>query len=143
MIKENVTFTCGIADTDQTEQRTVTMAYCYATEIAYKELADEDITSIIQEIIAGVNENPQRLPDVKRRIFLILAAITAFYDAAGKEAPVTDSDLMLHATPTEMDTALAAILTMWAKFYHLPVGENTDKVPSGSSTENKEDGSKN
>jgi hypothetical protein len=142
MIKENVTFTCRVANNDQTEQRTVTMAYCYATEIAYKELADEDITSIIQEIIAGVNENPQRLPDIKRRIKLILAAITAFYDEAGKEAPVTDSDLMFHATPMEMDTALAIILTMWAKFYHLPVGEPTDKVPSDSPA-GSEDGSKN
>ena len=52
----------------------VTLGYCYATEIAYKDLSGEDITDIIQETIACVNAQPARMPDAKRSICLVLAS---------------------------------------------------------------------
>ena len=73
MIKENVTFTCRIDGTEETEQRTVTLGYCYATEIAYKDMAGENIADIIQETIACVNAQPARMPDTKRSIYLVVA----------------------------------------------------------------------
>ena len=63
----------------------VTLGYCYATEIAYKDMADEDIAAIIQDTIAAVNAKPARMPDTKRSIYLVMAAIVAYYESMKEE----------------------------------------------------------
>ena len=127
MIKQNVTFTCRIDGAEETEQRTVTLGYCYATEIAYKDLSGEDITAIIQETIAAVNAQPARMPDTKRSIDLVLAAAMAYYQSKDEDAPIKDTDLMNEATPSELGNALGTIINLWAKFYSIPAGEPEDK----------------
>ena len=131
MIKQNVTFTCRIDGTEETEQRTVTLGYCYATEIAYKDLSGEDITAIIQETIATVNAQPARMPDTKRSIYLVLAAVMAYYQSKGEDAPIKDTDLMNDTTPLELGNALGTIVTLWAKFYQIPAGEPEEKPTKG------------
>jgi hypothetical protein len=131
MIKENVTFTCRIDGTDKTEQRTVTLGYCFATEMAYKDLSDEDIAAIIQETIACVNAQPARMPDRKRSIYLVLAAVMAYYQGQNEDAPIKDTDLMNEATPIELGTALGTIINLWAKFYNIPKGEPAEKPAKG------------
>ena len=131
MFKENVTFTCRIDGTDKTEQRTVTLGYCYATEIIYKDLSDEDIANIIQETIGCINAQPARMPDTKRSIYLVLAAIMAYNQSINEEAPIKDTDLMNEATPLELGTALGTIINLWAKFYNIPKGEPADKPQKG------------
>ena len=105
----------------------VTLGYCYATEIAYKDLSGEDIAAIIQETFAAVNAKPVRMPDTKRSIYLVLAAIIAYYESVKKETPIKDIDIMSEATPLELGTALGTIITLWAKFYNIPAGEPEDK----------------
>lgn len=105
----------------------VTLGYCYATEIAYKDLSDEDIAAIIQETFAAVNAQPKRMPDAKRSIYLVLAAVMAYYESKGEDAPIKDTDLMNDTTPLELGTALGTIITLWAKFYNIPNGEPEDK----------------
>jgi hypothetical protein len=131
MIKENVTFTCRIDGTDNTEQRTVTLGYCFATEMAYKDLSGEDIAAIIQETIACVNAQPARMPDRKRSIYLVLAAVMAYYQGQNEDAPIKDTDLMNEATPIELGTALGTIINLWAKFYNIPKGEPAEKPAKG------------
>jgi hypothetical protein len=131
MIKENVTFTCRIDGTDKTEQRTVTLGYCFATEMAYKDLSDEDIAAIIQETIACVNAQPARMPDRKRSIYLVLAAVMAYYQGQNEDAPIKDTDLMNETTPIELGTALGTIINLWAKFYNIPTGEPAEKPQKG------------
>ena len=109
----------------------VNIAYCYATEIAYKDLSGEDIAAIIQEIVACVNAQPARMPDTKRSIFLVLAAIMAYYQSKDEEAPIKDTDLMNDTTPLELGTALGAIITLRAQFYSIPKGEPEDKPAKG------------
>ena len=109
----------------------VTLGYCYATEIAYKDLSGEDIAAIIQETIACVNAKPARMPDAKRSIYLVLAAIMSYYESIDESAPIKDTDLMNDTTPLELGTALGTIINLWAKFYNIPKGEPEDKPTKG------------
>lgn len=109
----------------------VTLGYCYATEIAYKDLSGEDIASIIQETIACVNAQPARMPDAKRSIYLVLAAVMAYYQSQDEDAPIKDTDLMNDTTPLELGKALGTIINLWAKFYHIPNGEPDEKPQKG------------
>ena len=121
MIHEEIT----IAD------KSVIVGYCYATEIAYKDLSGEDIADIIQETIAAVNAQPARMPDAKRSIYLVLAAVMAYYQSKEEDAPIRDTDLMNDTTPLELGTAFGTIINLWAKFYNIPKGEPTDKPAKG------------
>ena len=109
----------------------VILGYCYATEIAYKDLSGEDIADIIQETIAAVNAQPARMLDAKRSIYLVLAAVMAYYQSQEDDAPIKDSDLMNETTPFELGTALGTIINLRAKFYNIPKGEPADKPAKG------------
>ena len=109
----------------------VTLGYCYATEVAYKELSGEDIADIIQETITAVNAQPARMPDAKRSIHLVRAAGMAYYQSKDEDAPIKDTDLMNDCTPLELGTALGTIITLWAQFYHIPAGEPKEKPTKG------------
>ena len=106
----------------------VMMAYCYATEIAYKAMADEDMHDFIQKAIECINEKKD--PDSKRVIFAILASVNSYYesltDINERKSPVTDHDLMYNLTPKEMGAALGNILILRSQFYQLPKGEEGD-----------------
>ena len=116
----------------------VTLSYCYATEIAYKDLSGEDITTILQETLAAVNAEPPRMPDAKRSIHLVLAAVMAYYQSKEEEdAPIKDTDLMNDATPLELGTAIGAIITMRSQFYNIPNGEPEDKPAKGKGKKGK------
>lgn len=125
MNKQNVTFTCRIPGTDQTEQRTATMGYCYATEIAYKDLAGQDIADFLTEALPLIHDN--KMPDIKKSIYAILSCMIAYYESIGKDSPIKSTDLMNEATPLEIGTALATFLKLRGDFYHLPAGEPEDK----------------
>ena len=127
MNKQNVTFTCRIDGTDQTEQRTATMGYCYATEIAFKDLAGQDVSDFLTEALPLIRDN--KMPDIKNTIYAILSCMIAYYESVGKKSPVKDTDLMNEATPIEIGTAFATFLSLRANFYHLPAGEPEDKSP--------------
>ena len=45
----------------------VTVAYCYATEIAYKDLSGQDIADFMGEVGEAIAAN--KMPDVKKSIF--------------------------------------------------------------------------
>lgn len=118
MIQKEITL-CG---------KPVTLGYCFATEIAYKELADEDIHDYVQHVVDCSQQN--RDPDVKRTIMAIIACITAYYEK--EEVPVKDIDIMREATSTEYSTAILTILNLRQEFYHVPAGEPEDKAPKAS-----------
>ncbi len=113
----------------------VTMAYCYATEIAYKAMADEDMNDFIQEAIKCIKKKKD--PDNKRTIFAILASVNSYYesleDINERKSPVTDREMMYKLTPKEMGAALGTILILYSEFYQLPKGEEGDKNEEGES----------
>ena len=110
----------------------VTLAYCYATEIAYKEISGEEIVTIFQEIAQSFTEK-KKDPDMKRSIMLIAAAIMAYDQSKGanEEPQMKVNELMCNISPTEWILALTTILTMRAEFYGIPLGEPEDKPAKG------------
>ena len=101
----------------------VTLAYCYATEISYKMLSDEDLNDFVQEVIAALNAEPQRMPDIRKSVLLIIAAAMAYAESKGEKCAVADKDLMYHATPDELGTALGTVIALRMEFYHVPTDE--------------------
>ena len=114
----------------------VTLAYCYATEISYKLLSDEDINAFMQEVHECMNAEPQRMPDIKKTMFLILAATSAYYESKGEELPIDDKTLMYETTPEELGTALGVVLGLRGQFYAIPTGEPEDK-PDGKAAKKR------
>ena len=102
----------------------VTLAYCYATEIAYKDCSGEDILAFLTEALPLIQQ--QQMPDVKKTLFLIIASMLSYYEDDEK-LPVTDKDMMHEAAPGEIGTALGTIIALRAQFYHVPDGEPEDK----------------
>lgn len=103
----------------------VTVAYCYGTEIAYKELSDQDIADFMGEIGEALADN--KMPDVKKSIFLLIAAIISYYETKKEDAPITAAQIRTDATPLEMGAAIGAVLNLRSEFYALPEGEPKEK----------------
>jgi hypothetical protein len=107
----------------------VTLAYCYATELAYKDYTNEDITDFIPEIINSTQAG--QMPDTKKSIYLILSAIMAAAQSKDEEPAISDKELMFEASPEDMGNALASIIMLRLKFYNIPLGEPKDKPSKG------------
>ena len=103
----------------------VTLAYCYATEIGYKLLSDEDITAYMADAMEALKES--RMPDTRKTVYVVIAAINAYSEWKGEQPSISDRDLMYDATPMELGTALGTILQLRADFYNLPEGEPKDE----------------
>jgi hypothetical protein len=116
--------------------KAVTLAYCYATEISYKILSDEDINDFMQEVYECMNDDMQRMPDIRKTIFLILAAVSAYYESRGEELPIDDKALMYECKPEELGTALGVVLGLRGQFYAVPSGEPEDK-PNGKAAKKR------
>lgn len=103
----------------------VTLAYCYATEIGYKLLSDEDITAYMADAMEALKES--RMPDTRRTVYVVIAAINAYSEWKGEQPVISDRDLMYDATPLELGTALGTIIQLRADFYKVPEGEPKDE----------------
>ena len=107
----------------------VTLAYCYATEIAYKDMANEDISVFIQEIFTSSQKG--EMPDVKKAVYLILAAMMAYYESIKEKAPIEDIEIMSETTPVEFGTAIATVINLWKAFYNVPTSEKKPAKKTG------------
>lgn len=130
MKQKTITLTTVTPDGNETQVE-VGLAYCFATEIAYRDLSGEDLTDFMQEAAASISGDTPRMPDIKKSIYAILAAVMAYSQATGKEAPVKDTDLMNHVTPQELGLALGTVIGLRADFYHTPADEPEDKPDKG------------
>jgi len=105
----------------------VTLAYCNATQIAYKILSGEEIADFFQnDVFPAVKAKPPRMPDTKKTIFLTIAAARTYYDFVEQECPLTDKDLMYNAKANDLPDALGVILELYGKFYQTPAGDPED-----------------
>lgn len=103
----------------------VTLGYCYATEIAFQTLAEENIQTFLQAVVQAVDQ--KQMPDTRKSIFLILAAISSYYESKGEPLPIKDKDLMYNTDPQTLGIALGTVISLWAEFYKIPTGEPAPK----------------
>ena len=104
-MKKKETTLCG---------KTVTLGYCFATEIAFSKYTGKDVS----------NFNGENAEDV---LALILASLFSVSEGEKKDMPLTDSELMYEAKPNELIESLTAILTLRMEWYKLPQGEEPAK----------------
>ena len=107
----------------------VTLAYCYATEIAFKDLSDQDITDFMIEAIPQIQD--QKMPSAKKVTHLIVASMMSYYESKDEKMPIEVKDIMYQATAKEIGNALGVIIGLRAEFYHIPSGEPEDKPKDG------------
>lgn len=99
----------------------VMLAYCYATEISYKVLTNENIDVFMGEVGEAITK--ETMPDVKKSIMLILASMMSYYEFKDENAPITDKELMANTTPGELGNAIGVIVGLRHKFYYVPNDE--------------------
>ena len=122
MIKETTT----IAGID------VTLGYCFATELNYRNLADEEIADYFKKAFACIQEGKD--PDTDKSIRLVLASVHSYYDSIhqGKGDtvyPINERTLLFETAPDELMKAVITIVNLRNKFYKVPEGEPKDKEP--------------
>lgn len=90
--------------------REVTLAYCYATEIAFRKYT-------------GVSIDNFNAEDPEHVLYIILAAILAWCQANGTDTEVRDEDIIYRARPKELVDALTVIFDLRREWYEIPDGE--------------------
>lgn len=93
----------------------VTLAFCYATEIAFAEYTGESFHEYIRT--AGDKQ------DAKKMLYVIMAAIMAWAQYEQKDPVITDKQLLYEATPEQFTAAYVAVMELFASFYKLPLGD--------------------
>lgn len=122
MIKEETTI-AGIK---------VTLGYCFATELNYRNLADEEIADYFKKAFACIQENKD--PDTDKSIRLVLASAISYYDSIHTDSdkatyPINERTLIYETAPDELMKAVIIIVNLRNKFYKVPEGEPKDKEP--------------
>ena len=103
----------------------VMLGYCFATEILFNEMAGEEVGTFVKEAISQISDG--KMPDRKKSMILIQAAMEAYYESVGKKAPITEKDLKDSHHSDEFGTAIGTILGMYIKMNTSPAGESNEK----------------
>lgn len=104
--------------------KTVGVAYCYATEIAFYNFT-------------GVNIENFDAANPSHTVYLILAAIIAYYGGRKEKEPVTDEDILRRATPREIVDAVKVIMELFAGWHELPKADAEElKKETGDAEKN-------
>ena len=103
----------------------VMLGYCFATEILFNEMAGEEVGTFVKEAISQISEG--KMPDRKKSMILIQAAMEAYYESVGKKAPISEKDLKDSHHSDEFGTAIGTILGMYIKMNTSPAGESNEK----------------
>ena len=99
--------------------KTVTLAYCYATEIAFSDYTGQDINQFLASPISDY--------DPKNVLYAILSAALTYAQKMEQECTIKDTDLMYDAKPDELIEALTAVIQIHNEWYNVPEGEPKDK----------------
>ena len=103
----------------------VMLGYCFATEILFNEMAGEEVGTFVKEAISQISEG--KMPDRKKSMILIQAAMEAYYESVGKKAPISEKDLKDSHHSDEFGTAIGTILGMYIKMNTSPAGDSNEK----------------
>jgi len=99
------------------------VAYCIATEIAFHNFTGLSIDAMDYS-------NPEHV------VYLILSAISAYYQKEDKEAPIKDENLMYDAAPEEVVNAIKEIVALRAEFYKKMIGDKSEDTADDGKEKN-------
>jgi hypothetical protein len=115
--------------------KTVALAYCYATEIAFSDYTGQDINRFIASLMPDDDGNIPTT-DPKKVLYAILSAALTYAQHMEQECPIKDTDLMYSAKPGELIEAFTAVIQLRNEWYHVPEGDPKDKPAEGDDAKN-------
>lgn len=104
--------------------KTVSLAYCYATEIIFNDLTGEDINEFFKEVFLseGKPANPKKI------LYAILACAIAYAEGTTTtEGVLEDKTLMYEAKPDELIGAFKVVVELHNEWYKLPSSEKPEE----------------
>lgn len=107
----------------------VTLAYCYATEIAYKIFEGEEVSEFFKHVAQSFKDAKD--PDTQKTLHAIMAFMSAFYGEP-KDLPLTNSDMMRDLKPSEFAEAIMTMGQLREEFYFIPKDEPKEKQDGDS-----------
>lgn len=103
----------------------VKVGFCAAASIAFYNYTDGvSVTQYLRELHEGRD-------DPSKALYLIMAAIFAYYNDSEEELPVIDRELTYDMTFQETTEALKTVLELCNEYYTLPPGKADDKTDDG------------
>jgi hypothetical protein len=115
--------------------KTVALAYCYATEIAFSDYTGQDINRFIASLMPDDDGNIPTT-DPKKVLYAILSAALAYAQNMEQECPIKDTDLMYEAKPADLVLALATVFELRKQWYEIPDGDTTEKAEEEDKAKN-------
>ena len=112
----------------------VTLGYCFAASIEYRNKTDEEMVDYANHVIESYRKKSD--PNEEKTIQAILACMKAYYEANDQEMPITEKEMKNGLDPVEMVVAAYTIVSMRQEFYHAPKGEPEDKPQEGADSKN-------
>ena len=93
--------------------KSVTVGMCWGTILSFYNLTGTNIEELdIKHLTPS---------DVT---YLLLAAITSYYQSRDEEPPIRDTDLLYNAKPKELVEATIAAVSLYCEFYSVPKAES-------------------
>ena len=111
----------------------VWLAYCYATELAFYNLADIDINDFFVNFFSPNNEGDEQKRKEKeyikrkRIMFAIVAAAYAYSKSIDKDAEPDENIVMFDAKPNEITDAFSCVIELRNEWYKLPSDDKPKK----------------
>ena len=102
--------------------REVTLAYCYATEIAFRKYTGVSIDKFDAQ-------NPEHI------LYMIISSIISWSQSRGEEPAIKADELMYNAKPQEFIDTLTEIFKLRAEWYDVPPGEPEDETDDKQGSE--------
>jgi hypothetical protein len=99
----------------------VSLAYCYATEIGFTDIADTGIENID-------TANPKHI------LALIMSAILAYYEGKKQDCPIESNALMYESDPSEITAAFISVLELRNQWYKLSATDTEASASESAST---------
>lgn len=99
----------------------VNVAFCAAASIAFYNYTNGvSVPQYLREVHEGRD-------DPAKDVYLIMAAVFAYYSGNDEELPVVDRDLSYNMTFQETTEALKTVLSLCNEYYTMPPGEASEE----------------
>lgn len=108
----------------------VNIAYCFGMDILFHGFTGMDFATYLTQTAAQKTTTPKDI------LYAILAAAMAYAEMNETETPITDKDILFHATQQEITDAFKDVVALYMEWHNLPAGEQADTKQEGNAGKN-------